>query len=162
MNQLVAEVMDLYQEHTGGVQLLTDLAGDLPPVQADPGRLRQVLHNLVKNALEALEGRDGARLEVTTRCVSGPSCPFAEIRVADNGPGIPENLLGHVFEPYVTTKPKGTGLGLAIVKKIVEEHGGVLWAENLTGGGTAVVIRFGVKQAELRSNDSAQSKEETT
>jgi two-component system, NtrC family, nitrogen regulation sensor histidine kinase NtrY len=162
VNQVVVEVLDLYQEQTAEVRVATDLAGDLPSVQADPGRLRQVLHNLVKNALEALEGRESGSLQVGTRCVPGPDCWFAELRVEDNGPGIPETLLAHIFEPYVTTKPKGTGLGLAIVKKIVEEHGGVLWAENLTGGGTSVVIRFAVKHPESRSCDSAQSKEETT
>ncbi len=162
LNDLVREVLDLYQEQAGQVSLLTELASESPTVEADPGRLRQVLHNLVKNALEALEGRDAAMLKVVTRCIPGLHCRFAELRVEDNGPGIPDSLLAHVFEPYVTSKPKGTGLGLAIVKKIVEEHGGVLWAENLTGGGTSVVIRFAVKQPESPSTDTAQSKEETT
>ena len=62
----------------------------------------------------------------------------------DRGPGIPEEMLGQLFEPYVTTKPKGTGLGLAIVKKIVEEHGGSLQAENLSEGGACMVIRLPV------------------
>jgi nitrogen fixation/metabolism regulation signal transduction histidine kinase len=162
LNALVREVLDLYQEQAVQVSVLTELASQSPTVEADPGRLRQVLHNLVKNALEALEGRDAATLKVVTRCIPDPHCRFAELRVEDNGPGIPDSLLGHVFEPYVTSKPKGTGLGLAIVKKIVEEHGGVLWAENLTGGGTSVVIRFAVKQPESPSTDPAQSKEETT
>ena len=68
----------------------------------------------------------------------------------DCGPGIPEDLLGRLFEPYVTTKPKGTGLGLAIVKKIVEEHGGMLWAENRSDGGACIVIRLPVADADAK------------
>jgi signal transduction histidine kinase len=67
-----------------------------------------------------------------------------ELRVEDTGPGIPEHIMERLFEPYVTTKPRGTGLGLAIVKRIVEEHGGWIWAENPATGGTAIVVRLPV------------------
>jgi signal transduction histidine kinase len=73
-----------------------------------------------------------------------------ELRVADDGPGIPAEIMGQMFEPYVTTKPKGTGLGLAIVKKIVEEQGGVIWAENLTDGGACFGIRWPVRVGQRR------------
>ena len=74
------------------------------------------------------------------------ACKFVEIRIADNGPGIPEDVIGQLFEPYVTTKPKGSGLGLAIVKKIIEEHGGMIWAENNETGGARIVIRLPVEK----------------
>jgi nitrogen fixation/metabolism regulation signal transduction histidine kinase len=154
----VQEVLDLYQGATA--EFVTDLDNGLPVIQADPGRLRQVLHNLVKNALEALEGTSRPRIALCTDCAAGPQCTFVEMRVQDNGPGFPEDILGHVFEPYVSTKPKGSGLGLAIVKKIVEDQGGVLWAENLTGGGARVVIRFAVKSLDREQERRGESEEE--
>jgi nitrogen fixation/metabolism regulation signal transduction histidine kinase len=74
------------------------------------------------------------------------ACKFVELRINDNGAGIPEELMGELFEPYVTTKPKGSGLGLAIVKKIIEEHGGMIWAENNELGGASIVIRLPVNK----------------
>ena len=158
LNDLLQEVLDLYQGAT--TEFVTDLDKGLPAIQADPGRLRQVLHNLVKNALEALESASRPRVEVRTQCAAGPQCTFVEMRIQDNGPGFPEDILGHVFEPYVSTKPKGSGLGLAIVKKIVEDQGGVLWAENLTGGGARVVIRFAVKTPDREHERRGESEEE--
>jgi signal transduction histidine kinase len=87
-----------------------------------------------------------AQLQISTQCLEKESCRFIELRVRDNGPGIPDNLVGQIFEPYITTKPKGTGLGLAIVKKIVEEHGGMIWAENAEGGGACIIIRLPVSK----------------
>lgn len=142
LNALMAEFAELYQAGGHGVRILLRLDERLPSVEADPGRLRQVLHNLIKNAFEALEGRAGGRLELGTRCAHEAGCRYAEVTVADNGPGLDQDLIPHLFEPYVTGKPKGTGLGLAIVKKIVEEHGGMVWAENRTDGGARIVIRL--------------------
>ena len=148
LNQVVEEVIDLYQPQGGGVRFKTDLDPDMPPVEADDGRLRQLLHNLFKNALEAVDYEPERPVEVTTRCMEEANCHFVELRVRDYGPGIPDDMLGKLFEPYVTTKPKGTGLGLAIVKKIVEEHGGMLWAENNKRGGACLVIRLPVLRAD--------------
>jgi nitrogen fixation/metabolism regulation signal transduction histidine kinase len=106
-------------------------------------RLRQVVHNLVKNAQEALASREEGCLTVSTRVVGDTEGCFYELKVMDTGPGFDQDLLGEMFEPYVTTKTKGTGLGLAIVKKIVEEHGGKIWAENLDGG-ACVILRLPV------------------
>jgi nitrogen fixation/metabolism regulation signal transduction histidine kinase len=100
-----------------------------------------VIHNLVKNALEATDGRADAHILVSTALVDDTERPLVELAVEDNGGGIDEELVGRLFEPYVTTKAKGTGLGLAIVKKIVEEHGGIIGAEN-TNGGARVAIRL--------------------
>jgi len=102
--------------------------------------LRQVLHNLLRNALEAMEHQDDARVEISTRRVGGADADLVEIKVADNGPGFLQDIVHQAFDPYVTSKPKGTGLGLAIVKKLVEEHGGQINARNREQGGAEISI----------------------
>jgi nitrogen fixation/metabolism regulation signal transduction histidine kinase len=144
INDVVAEVLELYRGDKR-TRFRTRLDPALPRVEADAGRLRQLLHNLIKNALESRGEQGTVELELITRCPGEMECRFVEMQICDNGPGIPEELLGRLFEPYVTTKRKGTGLGLAIVKKIVEEHGGALWAENTPDGGACVVIRLPVR-----------------
>ena len=114
----------------------------LPEIEADRGRLRQIVHNLLVNAIEALEGAPHAEIRVETRLIDRSGTKVAEIVVEDNGPGFRQDVLGQVFDPYVTTKPKGTGLGLAIVKKIVEEHGGKIEADNARTGGARVRIEL--------------------
>jgi nitrogen fixation/metabolism regulation signal transduction histidine kinase len=99
-----------------------------------------MLHNLLRNALEATEHQDEARVEIATKRVTGPDSDHVEIRVADNGPGFLGDIVHQAFEPYVTSKPKGTGLGLAIVKKLVEEHGGQINARNREQGGAEISI----------------------
>ncbi len=145
VNRLINEVLDLYRGQR--VQFQTRLEAGLPPVEADAGRLRQLLHNLIKNALEATPGR--ARITLETQSLPG----FVELSVRDHGPGIPREIMAQLFEPYVTTKPKGTGLGLAIVKKIVEEHGGALSAENPPDGGARIVLRLPVTAAAHNAQD---------
>jgi nitrogen fixation/metabolism regulation signal transduction histidine kinase len=113
-------------------------------VEADPVRLRQVLHNLIKNAQEAVAGRAGGRVVVASRLVNDAELAYVEVQVEDNGAGFDDLVMGRVFEPYVTTKAKGTGLGLAIVKKIVEEHGGSITAENTAESGAVVIVRLPV------------------
>ncbi|MDE2088951.1 MAG: HAMP domain-containing protein [Gammaproteobacteria bacterium] len=144
LNGLVTEVVDLYRGPKSGAVVRLDLDAKSPRIEADSGRLRQVLHNLAKNALEAMGGKSGSRLLIVTRCLEESGCRYVELRVQDNGPGFPPRIIGQLFEPYVTTKSKGTGLGLAIVKKIVEEHGGVITAKNLDTGGACVSIRLPV------------------
>jgi signal transduction histidine kinase len=162
LNALIGEVLDLYRDHEDAVRFETDTDPNLPRVDADPGRLRQLLHNLVKNALEALEHRPSPHIRLVTCCDAGAACQFVELRIEDNGPGIPEAILGQLFEPYITTKIKGTGLGLAIVKKIVEEHGGMIWAENASQGGAKIVIRFPVRPSNQKRDIREQPKEEIT
>jgi PAS domain S-box-containing protein len=140
LNQLIREVVDLYRVHAGATQVHLQLDPGLPELAADRVRIRQILNNLVNNSVEALEGRDAPQIEIETHLVNENGVPMAEITVSDNGPGFQRELLGTVFDPYVTSKPKGTGLGLAIVKKIVEEHGGRIEAENLRAGGARVRI----------------------
>jgi PAS domain S-box-containing protein len=149
LNVLINEVLDLYRDHVP-VQWELRLQTGLPAVEADVGRFRQLLHNLFKNALEALAERNDGRITISTQCVEESGFTLVELRIDDNGPGFPAALLGRLFEPYVTTKPKGTGLGLAIVKKIVDEHGGMIVAEN-TPDGACVVIRLPLETATLKT-----------
>jgi len=130
LNQLINDVLDLYQDTDKTTKITTHLDGSMPLIEADITRMRQLLINLIKNALEAMEEQNDGKLTLTTECAKKAACHYVEIKIHDNGPGIPQEMFSTLFEPYITTKPKGSGLGLAIVKKIVEEHGGVLWAEN--------------------------------
>jgi nitrogen fixation/metabolism regulation signal transduction histidine kinase len=93
-----------------------------------------------------MEGQADARIQVSTSRPDDPDLDVVQLKVADNGPGFDEALKERIFEPYVTSKSKGTGLGLAIVKKIIEEHGGIIAAEN-TGNGALIRIRLPVWQA---------------
>jgi nitrogen fixation/metabolism regulation signal transduction histidine kinase len=138
------EVVALYE---GGSQTVT-LQPGAPElmIKADPIRLRQVMHNLLKNAVEAA-GEQG-QIQVSSQIGEEEGNDFVEIAVSDNGPGFDPELIGQVFDPYVTNKTKGTGLGLAIVKRIVAEHGGVIDAENLHAGGGRVVLRMPAFTAE--------------
>jgi nitrogen fixation/metabolism regulation signal transduction histidine kinase len=127
------------------VEIQLDLDPQQPIIQGDKGRLRQLLHNLVKNAIEAIVEGSGSRLCITTHCSSNnrkTAHNYVELIFQDDGVGLPNEKIGDIFEPYVTTKPKGTGLGLAIVKKIVEEHSGLIRVEIPSEGGTRMVILF--------------------
>ncbi|WP_207162321.1 sensor histidine kinase [Thiocapsa imhoffii] len=145
LDRLVQEVLDLYRSAgAGAIQSTLGAAG--VQVSGDPLRLRQVVHNLIKNAQEALDGRADATIAVTTEVMANETGRnWVELRVRDNGPGFEERLLERLFEPYVTTKAKGTGLGLAIVKKIVEEHRGLIKVEN-TGHGAMIRIHLPIRQ----------------
>ncbi len=141
LNQLAGEVLDLY-EHDQRLMLVRDFAPGLAPVIADAGRIRQVLHNLVKNAIEAGAERTRSRIDVHTRRVETGGRHFVELAVADDGPGLPEGFDTHWFEPYRSTKPRGTGLGLAIVAKIAQEHGAQFTAQPRHEGGAMFVLRL--------------------
>jgi nitrogen fixation/metabolism regulation signal transduction histidine kinase len=146
VQSLLGEVMDLYRAREGGPRIQSSTAAEVVLIEADRSRLRQVLNNLLSNAVEALEGRaDGdIQLEILNAALEGQAA--VEIRVSDNGPGFPSELLPRVFDPYVTSKPRGTGLGLAIVRKIVEDHGGSIEAENRRSGGARVRVILPIKQ----------------
>jgi nitrogen fixation/metabolism regulation signal transduction histidine kinase len=133
LNALVAQVLALYGDAAEHGRLSATCAPGLPQVQGDATQLRQVVHNLVQNGLDAVAEKNDGRVEVITELVSGEKGNTRAVRLAvqDNGPGFPEKVLKRAFEPYVTTKSKGTGLGLAVVKKIADEHGARLRAGNL-------------------------------
>lgn len=143
-NNLIESVLELYRSKWEGIQIQLNLDPTSPHVEADAVRLRQVIHNLMKNAIEALVDMPAAKIGIITRCSREIRCQWVEFIVEDNGPGFSDSVAGQVFEPYMTTKPKGTGLGLAIVRKIIEEHGGVILAHNQPQGGVRIVIRLPV------------------
>ncbi len=135
MHQLLSEVMGLYEANSSPIIL--QLNAQNTWLNGDATRLRQVIHNLLQNAHDALQQTENPQIVLCTEnTVEGA----LKLNVCDNGSGIPEQLLGRVFEPYMTTKQKGTGLGLAIVKKIVEEHGGKITIESQLTGGTCVSV----------------------
>ncbi len=138
VDDFLSEVIALYEGNPQ--QVVMDLGAPGLAIEADPVRLRQVMHNLLKNALEAA-GEDG-RIVVSSTTGKKEGNDFVEIAVSDNGPGFDVGLLDQVFEPYVTNKTKGTGLGLAIVKRIITDHGGVVQAENQAAGGGRVMLRL--------------------
>ncbi len=167
LNALVGEVLELYAD--GPVPIVASLAPQLPPVMADADQIRQVLHNLIKNAGEAMAdakvgaggtaaqkvspperaglgvggpgkvGADGTA-PATIELTTAASDSMAALVVSDHGHGFPPEILARAFEPYVTTKAKGTGLGLAIVKKIADDHGGAIRLANRAQGGAEVTL----------------------
>jgi len=139
---LIDEVLALYPP-TMGVEFALDVDPDLPRVMADPLRLRQVLHNLIKNALEA--GPPPVRVRIAVRCVQARGHPWVELVMEDNGPGVAPERAEQIFDPYVTSKSKGTGLGLAIVRKIIEEHGGSIHLDRSYRNGARFVIQVPLK-----------------
>ena len=149
LNGLVREVADLYraQEDRRRAKLIVSVDPALGSIVADQGRLRQLLHNLLTNAVEALEGKANGEILLATRLAQRGAEEVAEITIEDNGPGFQRELIAQVFDPYVTTKAKGTGLGLAIVRKIIEEHGGHIEAENRVEGGARIRIDLPVAEA---------------
>jgi two-component system sensor histidine kinase HydH len=118
-------------------------ANHLQNVEADPLQIRQVLLNLLLNAMDALPG--GGTVRVVTEMVRGGAAEWLVMQVADNGPGIPSDVSDRIFEPFVSTKETGTGLGLAICRRIVEAHGGTIRVENGKAGGAEFSVRLPIK-----------------
>lgn len=136
LGNLVLDVLHLYESARASIDL--NLDPSLPPVQGDASQLRQIIHNLLQNAEEALLETPEPKIRLTTRREG----ERVVLLLQDNGPGFPAEFLSRAFEPYFTTKAKGTGLGLAIVKKIIDEHGGDIRLANRDTGGAEVRIRL--------------------
>ena len=134
LNALLREVLTLYESLAGWMRI--ELAPDLPRIIGDPAQLRQVIHNLLQNAQDALI--DSTNPSIVVR--SEPVADGMRVTITDNGSGFPEQLMQRAFEPYMTTKPKGTGLGLVIVKKIIEEHSGTVEIANVAPHGARVIF----------------------
>lgn len=176
-NALVDEVLGLYgwdpidgmvrdERHAWHLEVSLDPA--LPPVLGDPTQLRQVVHNLLANARDALVDKpEGGVIEVATKLIQAgsrentehPDLPALRFTVSDNGSGFGSQVLQRAFEPYVTTKAQGTGLGLAIVRKIIDEHQGRIDLSNRREGGAKVSILLTQLaqslDASLQGNDNA-------
>ena len=135
LRALLDEVLGLYENSRASIAVEpAPTSGPLPPVMADANQLRQVLHNVLTNAQDALADVDAGKITIATARDAGR----IRLTVRDNGPGFPPQILSRAFEPYVTTKSKGTGLGLAIVKKIVDDHGGEIRLANEKGGEVSI------------------------
>ena len=144
LNDLVSEVLTLYGAEEGKSALEVELSA-LPVIRGDATQLRQVIHNLLQNAQDAVADTPNPRVLLETRAVEygdpdaeGRTRVAVRLTVSDNGPGFPARILTRAFEPYVTTKAKGTGLGLAMVKKIVDEHGARIDIRNRLKAGDTV------------------------
>lgn len=135
LHQLLNEILGLYEANSIPIQIKLEARQTM--INGDATRLRQVVHNLLQNALDALQQVQNRLITLST---SDDKNNMLRLAVADNGSGFPEQFLAKAFEPYTTTKAKGTGLGLPIVKKIVEEHGGSISIQNQPQGGTCVSI----------------------
>jgi nitrogen fixation/metabolism regulation signal transduction histidine kinase len=136
LEALIGEILTLYE--ASDIRIETVFAANAPLVLADASQLRQVVHNLLKNAQDALSETSDPLISIQTVLQKGQ----IELILRDNGPGFSTSLLSRAFEPYITTKPGGTGLGLAIVQKIILEHGGEIRLQNREQGGAEVRIRL--------------------
>lgn len=136
---LIKEVLNLYILQSS-TQFSTEFSVDSALVEADPDSIRQVLHNLIKNAEEAMEG--GGNVDIKVSRIQRNNANYVEMAIYDHGVGLAENQIQNIFDPYVTSKSKGTGLGLAIVKKIIEEHGGVIWVDSAYHSGAGFIIQL--------------------
>jgi nitrogen fixation/metabolism regulation signal transduction histidine kinase len=153
LNALAIEVLGLYATAQDAGHLQTELAPELPRIEGDSTQLRQVIHNLVQNALDAIQAQTNGLVRLRTLAVYNEKNQLRAVRleVIDNGPGFPEKVLKRAFEPYVTTKTKGTGLGLAVVKKIADEHGAHIRLINLTDPRTTDIPDAATHEAKERS-----------
>ncbi|MEK7274603.1 MAG: ATP-binding protein, partial [Candidatus Desantisbacteria bacterium] len=134
INELIENSLkELPQEIFAGMKIIRDFVPDLPQIEADPQRLKQVFINIIKNALESMKGNG----TLTIKSEDGP-----RITISDTGAGISGQNLEHIFDPFFTTKGKGTGLGLAIVKRIIEAHNGEIEVVSELGKGTTFIIKM--------------------
>ena len=149
LNALIDEILHLYLAGDSSDIIHASLAARLPPVMGDQTQLRQVIHNLLQNAQDAMNDRGPdappARIDVTTEAIhykgaDGVAGTAVRLAISDNGPGFAPKIMARAFEPYVTSKARGTGLGLPMVKKIIDEHGGRIEIQNRADGTGASVL----------------------
>jgi signal transduction histidine kinase len=132
-------VVDLYRAQESAVKILLASDPTLPMIEADVGRVRQMLHNLIRNAREACDS-EAVTIDISSRVVDDQGGTWLLLELRDDGPGFPAAVLEQPFEPYVTSKSHGRGLGLAICRKIVSEHNGRITISNHSGGGARVDV----------------------
>jgi len=145
VNTLISNITEMYQDPNARWKVTANLVENCPKILADSSRLRQLLHNLIKNAIEATEDTILPNITLTTIC---EEADWLTLSICDNGPGIPEEAQNWIFEPYATDKPKGTGLGLAVVRKIVEEHHGQITLNSSPQAGTCFIIKLPIIASE--------------
>lgn len=154
LDELVREVVALYQQGDGKVTFRLDLCPGPDGLAADAGRLRQMLHNLIRNAGQAA---DPVEVIISSHVNEKPGQAELHLQISDNGPGFPENILATPFQPYVTHKRDGSGLGLAICRKIVSEHDGKMTISNPESGGARVVVTVPLMRSASRSRPQQAS-----
>lgn len=144
IDAIMSEVLDLFISANSKISFVFNCEENLPLIWADSGRIRQIFNNLLRNAVESMMAAENEHKEITidTDTFQLEAQRYIHISLSDNGPGFTDGVLEHIFEPYVTTKAKGTGLGLPIVKKIIEEHGGKIYARNHEEGGAEISINL--------------------
>ncbi|HEX5341868.1 MAG TPA: ATP-binding protein [Duganella sp.] len=161
LNALIDEILHLYLSGESSDIIHPQLAPGLPQVMGDPTQLRQVIHNLLQNAQDAMAelppGAPQARIDVITEAIhyqgaDGGTRTAVRLAISDNGPGFAPKILARAFEPYVTSKARGTGLGLPMVKKIIEEHGGRIDIQNHVDRSGASVLILLLKLAPASQN----------
>ncbi|MCS7285733.1 MAG: transporter substrate-binding domain-containing protein [Anaerolineae bacterium] len=142
VNQIVEQTLAFYHSElkSNNVEVTRELASDLPETGGDPYQLQQAFEQIIINAYQALKPKGGGKLIVRTRKQESPE-PMIVIEFINDGPPIPEDILPHIFNPFVSGKDGHEGLGLSITYSIIARHGGTVWAENLPEGG----VRFGVE-----------------
>ncbi|MDC0983594.1 ATP-binding protein [Candidatus Thioglobus sp.] len=141
LNTLVNKSASLYDNHDD-VRVDLDLSGDLPKIQLDQDAISRVLINLIKNAIEAKKGLSTLNIKIKTLLKAKEK--MVQLIIIDDGNGFPENIIDHVFEPYITTKEKSGGLGLAIVQNIIEQHDGQIFASNIEPHGARITIELSI------------------
>lgn len=139
LDELAREVVALYQQGDPGLRFSLELCPGPPGLAADSDRLRQMLHNLIRNAREASD-KPVATIAIDSRVVEEQGGTWLLLELSDDGPGFPDAVLEQPFEPYVTSKSHGRGLGLAICRKIVSEHNGRISISNPREGGARVDV----------------------
>jgi len=141
LNTLINKSASLYDNHDD-VRVDLDLSGDLPKIQLDQDAISRVLINLIKNAIEAK--KDSSALNIKIKTLLKAKEGLVQITIIDDGKGFPEEIIDHVFEPYITTKEKSGGLGLAIVQNIIEQHDGQIFASNIKPHGARITIELSI------------------
>jgi signal transduction histidine kinase len=150
LNQLVEDTLTLYAGvlQPGGLHIERQCATSLPPVRLDAEQIRQVIINLVDNAMEALGGPTapprpgGERPMIVVMTLHDPRNSLVRLIVSDNGPGVPPADRDKLFMPYYSTKGRGSGLGLAIVRRIIVEHGGSIEVSEAQPTGTTFTVEL--------------------
>jgi len=141
LNTLINKSASLYDNHDD-VRVDLDLSGDLPKIQLDQDALSRVLINLIKNAVEAKKDKSTLNIKIKTLLKAKEG--LVQLTIIDDGKGFPDEIIDHVFEPYVTTKEKSGGLGLAIVQNIIEQHDGQIFASNIKPHGARITIELSI------------------
>lgn len=158
INNLIRDVVELHASTLSNVEVCLQLNERVPEIKANANALSQVLNNLIINAGHALDGQAKPYLSITSEMAPESVGNYVDIVIQDNGIGVPDEIRGSLFDPYVSSKTKGSGLGLAIVKRIVEEHSGSVWCDvSNDQSGTAMHVRLPINALQTYRGNRAQN-----